>query len=180
MLSWREVSTSEDALWSLLPSWAIGGTVNVASIGESVVGDLSGNRNALFVSAARGTTCLSSFPTASGFGLLGLPNSTSSGKLASLLRRLSLEPISSDPLREVDGLSSEPLLLLLLDPGADPFIAPPVMLIRAIISGEGERRIPSGASVIGDEGADEVKGRDVRFSGSGRLNGAGAGSACVI
>jgi hypothetical protein len=47
------------------------------------------------------------------------------------------------------------------------------MLIRAIVSGDGERRMSSGRSSIGEEGTEEVKGRDVRFSGSGRLNGAG-------
>ena len=54
------------------------------------------------------------------------------------------------------------------------------MLIRAIVSGEGERRIPSGASCIGEDGAEEVNGRDERLSGSGLLKGAGAGSAWVI
>lgn len=55
------------------------------------------------------------------------------------------------------------------------------MLIRAIVSGDGERRIDSGASCcMGEDGTDEVNGSDDRFSGSGRLNGAGAGSACVI
>ena len=49
------------------------------------------------------------------------------------------------------------------------------MLIRAIVSGLGERRISSGLSLTGDEGADEVKGRDDLFSGSGRRNGAGSG-----
>jgi len=54
------------------------------------------------------------------------------------------------------------------------------MLIRAIVSGEGERRMFSAISRMGDEGAEEVNGREERLSGSGRLNGAGAGSACVI
>lgn len=51
------------------------------------------------------------------------------------------------------------------------------MLIRAIVSGDGERRMLSGASCMGEDGAEEVKGSDERFSGSGRLKGAGAGSA---
>jgi hypothetical protein len=54
------------------------------------------------------------------------------------------------------------------------------MLIRAIVSGDGERRMFSAISRIGDVGAEEVNGREERLSGSGRLNGAGAGSACVI
>jgi hypothetical protein len=54
------------------------------------------------------------------------------------------------------------------------------MLIRAIVSGEGDRRNTSAVSRIGEEGAEEVNGREERLSGSGRLNGAGAGSACVI
>ena len=137
---------------------------------ESGGGDFRGNLKVL-----------SSFPTASGLGLLGRPSSTSRGKLASLLCRLSLgpAPISSDPFREVEGRSSEPLLLLLLEP-AEPLAAGPVMLILAIVSGEGDRRSPSGASVMGDDGAEEVNGREERLRGSGRLNGAGAGSACVI
>ena len=48
------------------------------------------------------------------------------------------------------------------------------MLIRAMVSGLGARRISSGLSRIGEDGAGEVNGRDVRLSGSGRLNGAGA------
>ena len=47
------------------------------------------------------------------------------------------------------------------------------MLMRAIVSGLGDRRISSGRSRIGDEGADDVNGKDDRFSGSGRLKGAG-------
>ena len=54
------------------------------------------------------------------------------------------------------------------------------MLIRAIVSGEGERRMSSGTSRMGDEGAEEVKGNEERLRGSGRLKGAGAGSAWVI
>lgn len=127
------------------------------SFDASGVGDLSGNLKAL-----------SSFPTASGFGLLGRPSSTSRGRLASLLRRRDPDAISSDPLREGEGRSRVPLLEV------------PVMLMRAIVSGEGERRRPSGASVMGDEGADDVNGKEERFSGSGRLNGAGAGSASAI
>ena len=49
-----------------------------------------------------------------------------------------------------------------------------VMLIRAIVSGLGARRSSSGLSRIGDDGAGEVNGKDVRLSGSGRLKGAGA------
>jgi hypothetical protein len=49
------------------------------------------------------------------------------------------------------------------------------MLIRAIVSGLGDLRISSGRSVIGEEGTEEVKGRECRFSGSGRLKGAGSG-----
>lgn len=33
---------------------------------------------------------------------------------------------------------------------------------------------------MGDEGTEEVKGKEERLSGSGRLKGAGAGSAWVI
>lgn len=73
------------------------------------------------------------------------------GKLPSLLLRLSIES-------------------LLLGPVEDP---EPVILIRAIVSGLGDLRISSGRSWIGDEGADEVKGNDALLSGSGRLNGAG-------
>ncbi len=55
----------------------------------------------------------------------------------------------------------------------------PVMLIRAIVSGLGERRISSGLSDIGEDGADEMKGRDERFEGSGRRKGAGSGVTFV-
>lgn len=46
-----------------------------------------------------------------------------------------------------------------------------IMLIRAIVSGLGER---IGSSRIGLLGADEVKGREDRLRGSGRLKGAGS------
>jgi hypothetical protein len=45
------------------------------------------------------------------------------------------------------------------------------MLIRAIVSGLGDL---IGSSRMGLLGADDVKGRDVRFRGSGRLKGAGS------
>jgi len=49
-----------------------------------------------------------------------------------------------------------------------------IMLIRAMVSGLGER---IGSSRIGLPGADEVNGRDERLSGSGRLKGAAATGA---
>lgn len=118
-------------------------------------------------------------PSASGFGLLGLTDSTDCDRLD--LRFGSgfgagdiLPPWSRDAPRDTVGRSREPLR------DVDPTIWGPTMLIRAIVSGEGERRIPSGASTMGEDGAEEVNGSEERLSGSGRLNGAGAGSAWVI
>jgi hypothetical protein len=59
-------------------------------------------------------------------------------------------------------------------------ICGPTILILAIVSGDGDRRKTSADSRIGDEGAEEVNGKDDLLRGSGRLNGAGAGSAAVI
>lgn len=82
--------------------------------------------------------------------------------------------VSSEAFRDTVGRSRDPFLDVL------PTTWGPTILIRAIVSGEGERRKPSAVSRIGDEGAEEVNGSEDRLSGSGRLNGAGAGSACVI
>jgi len=54
------------------------------------------------------------------------------------------------------------------------------MLILAIVSGLGDRRISSGRSKVGDEGAEDVNGRDDRLRGSGRLNGAGYDAATAV
>ena len=55
------------------------------------------------------------------------------------------------------------------------------MLIRAIVSGLGDRRISSGRSNVGEGGADDVvNGREARLSGSGLLNGAGFDAATAV
>jgi hypothetical protein len=59
-------------------------------------------------------------------------------------------------------------------------ICGPTILILAIVSGDGDRRNTSADSRIGDDGAEFVNGSEERLRGSGRLNGAGAGSAAVI
>jgi hypothetical protein len=117
---------------------------------------------------------LSSFPSASGFGLLGLGATTPAGRLACLCLSpfpLPLAPVSKEAFLEMVGLSSDPFL------DALPTTWGPTILIRAIVSGEGERRNPSAVSGTGDGGPDEVNGREERLRGSGRLKGAGAGSA---
>jgi hypothetical protein len=78
--------------------------------------------------------------------------SCSTGRLSSPLRRLSID---SD----------------LAGPPADPA---PIILILAMVSGLGDRRISSGRSRMGDEGAEELNVSEPRLSGSGRLNGAGS------
>ena len=120
-------------------------------------------------------THLSSFPSASGLGLLGLPPSRSSGRLGSRPLRDKDRPellLSSEAPRPGPFLSIEPLRSIL-----EPL---PVMLILAIVSGLGDRRISSGRSLMGEEGADEVKGSDARFRASGRRKGAGSGVILVF
>lgn len=122
----------------------------------------------------------SSLPSASGLGLLGLGGSAFAGRLVCLCLSpfpvvlAAFAAVSSEAFRETVGRSRDPFLDVL------PTTWGPTILIRAIVSGEGERRKPSAVSRIGDEGAEEVNGSEDRLSGSGRLNGAGAGSACVI
>jgi hypothetical protein len=104
------------------------------------------------------------------------------GRLAFLTRSsepvlalpLALAPVSKDTFLDTVGRSSDPFLDVL------PTTCGPTILIRAMVSGEGERRNTSADSRMGDEGAEEVNGSDDLLSGSGRLNGAGAGSAAVI
>jgi hypothetical protein len=117
----------------------------------------------------------SNFPSASGLGDLGLGGSVLAGRLVCLcLSPLAVAAVSRDAFLDTVGRSRDPFLDVL------PTTCGPTILIRAIVSGDGERRNPSAVSRIGDEGADEVKGNEDRLSGSGRLKGAGAGSACVI
>ena len=87
---------------------------------------------------------------------------------------LALVPLSPVACLDTVGRSNEPFLEVL------PIICGPTILILAIVSGEGERRNTSADSRIGDDGAEEVNGSEERFRGSGRLKGAGAGSAAVI
>lgn len=123
-------------------------------------------------------TYRSNFPSASGFGLFGLGDSVVTGRLAFLTLSSgtapALVPLSPEAFLDTVGRSNEPFLDVL------PMICGPTILILAIVSGDGERRNTSADSRIGDEGADEVNGKDDLFRGSGRLNGAGAGSAAVI
>lgn len=83
-------------------------------------------------------------------------------------------PVSTEAFLVTVGRSRDPFLDVL------PTTCGPTILILAIVSGDGERRNTSADSRMGDEGADEVNGREERFSGSGRLKGAGAGSTAVI
>ena len=120
----------------------------------------------------------SSFPSASGFGLFGLDDSVVMGRLAFLTlsseTALALVPLSPETFLDTVGRSNEPFLEVL------PTICGPTILILAIVSGDGERRNTSADSRIGDEGAEDVNGSEDLLRGSGRLNGAGAGSAAVI
>jgi len=146
--------------------------------------DFNGNLNLLHVSLH--LNCMeerayrSSLPSASGLGLLGLGGSELAGRLVCLCLSpfpgvlAALAAVSSEAFRETVGRSRDPFLDVL------PTTWGPTILIRAIVSGEGERRKPSAVSRIGDDGAEEVNGSEDRLSGSGRLKGAGAGSACVI
>jgi hypothetical protein len=143
--------------------------------------DFNGNLNLLrisFGSRRFGTAYRSNFPSASGFGLFGLGASAVTGRLAFLTlsseTALVLVPLSPEAFLETVGRSNDPFLDVL------PMICGPTILILAIVSGEGERRKTSADSRIGDEGAEEVNGNDDLLRGSGRLNGAGAGSAAVI
>lgn len=153
---------------------------SVGDTGDTASGDLSGNLNVLLRSAldeSCGWTHRSSLPSASGFGLLGRGSSIVAVCDKLVLRCGAgeiLPPLSSDALLETVGLSRDPFL------EEGPTTCGPTMLIRAIVSGDGERRTSSGTSRMGEDGAEEVNGREERLSGSGRLNGAGAGSACVI
>lgn len=122
-------------------------------------------------------THLSSFPSASGLGLLGRGDSGVAGRLACLLLGRSMADTGRLPSLFLGFLSSELVSRVEADP--EPEVEP-VMLILAIVSGLGDLRISSPRSRIGDDGADEVNGRDERLSGSGRLKGAGsAGMACA-
>ena len=122
------------------------------------------------------TAYRSSFPSASGLGLLGLGDSVVTGRLAFLVLSfvpvaLAEAPVSKEAFLDTVGRSSDPFLDVLAT------TCGPTIPILAIVSGEGDRRNTSADSRMGDEGAEEVNGNDDLLSGSGRLKGAGAGSA---
>mgnify|MGYP006876487245 CR=1 FL=1 len=177
-----ETAPSASVFWvdgaGSLGPFAVTGTEVVPAVvvgDEAAVSSLRGNLKPLSTSVngalLESYAHLSSFPSASGFGLRGRTGST--GSVGRLLSRLLL--------RSAEITGKLPSLLLVLSSelprlGPPPELGP-VMLILAIVSGLGDLRISSGRSSVGDDGTEDVKGSEARLSGSGRLKGAGTAEA---